>query len=149
MILRCRHGSGAAIYDKQKGNAMRFVVMMALAVASGVALADWTKVATTESDTDIYVDRATISKSGDLAKMWILEDRKVADTFSGKSFLSAKLQYEYDCKDNQRRVLQSSLYSGQKAGGSNVQSSTKPGPWRPITKGRVNEAMWKIACGKK
>src|SRR5688572_25185932 len=87
--------------DRQKGNGMRFVVMMVLAVASGVAVADWTKVATTESDTDIYVDRATISKSGNLARMWILEDRKVADTFSGKTFLSAKLHYEYDCKDNQ------------------------------------------------
>ena len=128
---------------------MRFVVMMALAVASGVAVADWTKVATTESETDIYVDHASISKSGNLAKMWILEDRKVADTFSGKTFLSAKLQYEYDCKDNQRRVLQSSLYSGQKAGGSTVQTGTKPGPWLPITQGRVNETMWKIACGRK
>jgi hypothetical protein len=72
---------------------MRFVVMMALAVASVIALADWTKIATTESETDIYVDHASISKSGNLATMWILEDRKVADTFSGKTFLSAKLQY--------------------------------------------------------
>ena len=128
---------------------MRFVVMMVLAVASGVAVADWTKVATTESDTDIYVDRATITKSGHLARMWILEDRKAAETFSGKTFLSAKLYYEYDCKDNQRRVLQSSLYSGQKAGGTNVQTGTKAGPWRPISSGRVSETMWKIACGKK
>lgn len=128
---------------------MRFFVMMALAVASGIAIADWTKVATTESDTDIYVDHASISKSDNLAKMWILEDRKAAGTFSGKTFLSAKLHYEYDCKDNQRRVLRSSLYSGQKAGGSTVQTGTKPGVWRPITKGRVNEEMWKIACGKR
>ena len=127
---------------------MRFVTMMVLAVASGVALADWTIVGTTESKTDLYVDRATISKSGNFAKMWIMEDRKVADTFSGKTFLSAKLHYEYDCKDNQRRVLQSSLYSGQKAGGSNVQTGTKAGPWRPISSGRVSETMWKIACGR-
>ena len=128
---------------------MRFIGMMLLAASSGIAVADWTKVATTESDTDIYVDHKTISKSGNLAKMWMLEDRRVAGTFSGKNFLSAKLQYEYDCKDNQRRVLQSSLYSGQKGSGTNVQTGTKPGPWRPITKGRVNEEMWKIACGKK
>lgn len=128
---------------------MRFVVLMVLAVGSGVAVADWTKVATTESDTDIYVDHATITKSGHLARIWILEDRKVADTFAGKTFLSAKLHYEYDCKDNQRRVLQSSLYSGQRAGGSNVQTGTKVGPWRPISPGRVSETMWKIACGKK
>ena len=128
---------------------MRFFVMTVLAVASGVAAADWTKVATTESDTDIYVDRTTITRSGNLVTMWILEDRKAAETFSGKTFLSAKLHYEYDCKDNQRRVLQSSLYSGQKAGGSNVQTGTKAGPWRPIASGRVSETMWKIACGKK
>jgi hypothetical protein len=128
---------------------MRFVVIMLLAALSGIAVADWTKVASTESDTDIYVDHATISRSGTTAKMWILEDRKVAETFAGKTFLSAKLQYEYDCKENQRRVLQSSLYSGQKAGGNNVQTGTKVGPWRPISAGRISEAMWKIACGKK
>ena len=128
---------------------MRFVVMMVLAVASGLAAAAWTKVATTESDTDIYVDRTTIVRSGHLATMWILEDRKVPDTFAGKTFLSARLQFEYDCKDNQRRVLQSSLYSGQKAGGSNVQTGTKAGPWRPISPGRVSETLWKIACGRK
>jgi hypothetical protein len=128
---------------------MRFVVAMGLAIASGAAVADWTIVATTESNTDVYVDRATISRSGNLAKMWILEDRKTAGTFAGKTFLSARLHYEYDCKDNQRRVLQSSLYSGQKGGGSNVQTGTKAGPWRPISSGRVNETMWKIACDKK
>lgn len=128
---------------------MRFLVMMLLAATSWNALADWTRVASTESDTDIYVDHATISRSGNTAKMWILEDRKVADKFAGKTFLSAKLQYEYDCKDNQRRVLQSSLYSGQKTAGSIVQTSTKSGPWRPISAGRISEAMWKIACGKK
>lgn len=128
---------------------MRFFAMIFLAALSMTAAADWTKVLTTESGTDIYVDHATISKSGSNRQMWILEDRKAADTFSGKTFLSAKLQYEYDCKGKQRRVLQSSLYSGQKAGGTNVQSSTKTGPWRAITEGRVNEALWKIACGKK
>lgn len=128
---------------------MRFVVMMVFVFASGVVAADWKRVGTTESDTDFYVDHATISRSGHLAKMWILEDRKAAGTFAGKTFQSAKLHYEYDCKDNQRRVLQSSLYSGQKGGGTNVQTGTKAGPWRPISPGRVSETMWKIACGRK
>jgi len=123
--------------------------MMILAAFSGIAQADWTKVLTTESDTDVYVDYKSISKSGSNVKMWILEDRKAAGNFAGKTFMSAKLEYEYDCKDKQRRVLQSSLYTGQKAGGSNVHNGVKPGPWRPITEGRVNEELWKIACGKK
>ena len=128
---------------------MRFVVMLMLAVSSGIAVADWTIVGSTESGTDIYVDHATISKSGNTVKLWMLEDRKVSETFAGKTFRSAKLQYEYDCKDNQRRVLQSSLYSGQKAGGVNVQTGTKVGPWRPNSAGRISETIWKIACGKK
>ncbi len=128
---------------------MRFVVMMLLAASSEIAVAAWTLVGTTESGTDIYVEHATISKSGNRVNLWMLEDRKVAETFAGKTFVSAKLQYEYDCKDNQRRVLQSSLYSGQKAGGSNVQTGTKPGSWRPISARRVSETMWKLACGKK
>jgi hypothetical protein len=57
-----------------------------------------------------------------------MEDHTVAQMFSGKTFLSSKLQQEYDCKDNQRRTLQSSLYSGQKTGGSMAQAGPKPGP---------------------
>ena len=128
---------------------MRFLAIVMLAALSNFAHANWTKVLTTESDTDIYVDHKTVSKSGTNVKMWIMEDRKSAGSFAGKTFMSAKLEYEYDCKDRQRRVLQSSLYSGQKAGGNNVQTGTKTGPWRPITEGRVNEALWKIACSKK
>ena len=128
---------------------MRCIAIMLLAALSGVAVADWKIVGTTESGTDIYVDHATITKSGNTVTLWMLEDRKKAETFAGKTFLSAKLQYEYDCKDNQRRVLQSSLYSGQKAGGNNVQTGTKTGSWRPISAGTVSEMMWKLACGKK
>jgi hypothetical protein len=128
---------------------MRSVAMMVLAVSSGVAVADWTIVGTTESGTAIYVDHATISKSGNTVTLWMMEDRKTAETFAGKTFLSSKLQYEYDCKENQRRVLQSSLYSGQKAGSNPVQTGTKAGPWRPVAAGRVSETMWKLACGKK
>ena len=123
--------------------------MMVLVALSGFAQADWTKVMTSESDTDYYADYKSITKSGSNVKMSILEDRKAAGNFTGKTFMSAKMEYEYDCKDRQRRVLQSSLYTGQKAGGSNVHNGLKPGPWRPITEGRVNEGLWKIAYGKK
>ena len=129
----------------------RWLVMLALAAASGAASADWTLVGSTDGrgGVDHYFDRATISKSGNTVTQWVLEDHKVAQSFAGKTFLSAKFQEEYDCKDNQRRTLQSMLYSGQKATGSMVQAGPKPRPWRPVTAGTVGETMWKLACGKK
>ena len=148
-ILLCHLGIGVRTSDRQQEINLRLIMLLLLAISSGIAVAEWTITGTTESVTDIYVDRATISRSGNLAQLWILQDRKMAGSFSGKAFLSAKLHYEYGCKDNKRRVLQSTLYSGQKASGSNLKSFAKPGSWRPISEGRVSETMWKIVFSKK
>ncbi len=129
----------------------RWFAGLMLALASGGATAEWTLVGSTEGKggVDYYIDRATLSKTGNTVQLWMMEDYKVAQTFSGKTFLSAKLQHEYDCKDSQRRTLQSSLYSGWKGGGTVVLFGTNPAPWRPVSAGTVGETLWKMACGKK
>ena len=120
-------------------------------VAAGSNAAEWSPLGSTDGrgGTDIYVDRASLSKSGNAVQLWMMEDHKVAQTFSGKTFLSARLQHEYDCRENQRRVLQSALHAGRKGTGDVVYTSAKPGPWRPISAGTVAETMWKMACERK
>jgi hypothetical protein len=125
------------------------LVPAALLLAAGEAAAAWTHLGTSEGGAEIYVDRATFRKSGNTVSLWMMEDYKSPRTFSGKTFLSARLQHDYDCKDRKRRTLQSSLYSANKGNGTVVLSSTKASDWRPIAAASVAETLWKMACGKK
>ena len=120
-----------------------------LSTATPEAAAEWSHLGTSEGGAEIYVDRATFRKSGNTVSLWMMEDYKSARTFSGKTFLSARLQHEYDCKDRTRRTLQSSLYSANKGAGSTVLTSSKASDWRPVSAATVAETLWNMACAKK
>ena len=78
---------------------------MLLAVMSGSAAARWDKVGHTETYT-AYVNPAAIRKAGNTVKVWQLFDYKTAQSsFGVKPYLSAKSQYEYDCKTKRTRLL--------------------------------------------
>jgi len=49
------------------------ILAMLLVAASGSAGAEWTQVGTSDTST-VYADPATISKDGNIAKMWHLLD---------------------------------------------------------------------------
>jgi hypothetical protein len=131
------------------GGAMRKVMlMMLLAVVSSNAVAEWVKIGSSENIT-IYVDLATIRKTGNKVKMWNLLDLKSArgeDT--GKPYMSAKGQQEYDCKKKQLRKLAFSFHSGNMGAGEVAYIDYDFEKWIPVSPGSINEAMWKVACRK-
>ena len=100
--------------------------------------------------TDVYVARSTISRSGDMVRMWDMYDFKTQQNADGTRFLSAKHEHEYDCKQPRRRMLSITGYSGNMGKGSVVGSEKTSFPWDPIAAGDfIESCYWKIACGKK
>jgi hypothetical protein len=63
--------------------------------------------------------------------------------------MSAKRQGEYNCKEDQSRLLYFSFYSGKKGGGEMVLSVSDPSKWQPVPPESIDEALWKFACGKR
>ena len=122
------------------------LMMLVTAVS---ASAEWT--AAGDSDRFIqYVDRATIRRNGNFVKMWDLADFKTVQTVAGDSYLSQKIQSEYDCKEKKSQYLAFTWFDGQMGNGKVVVSNGDVrGEWRPIAPGSSGEALWKIACGKK
>ncbi|MDD5300229.1 MAG: hypothetical protein PHD65_07020 [Gallionella sp.] len=130
---------------------MRKVILMALlVVASSSAMAEWVTVGSGDSSTT-YADSATISKTGNIVKMWWLDDFKKADTAAnGKAYMSMKGQDEFDCKGEQSRQLYFSFHSELMGAGEMVYNETLNHPkWYPVSLGSAGAALWKIACGKK
>jgi len=96
---------------------------------------------------DIYAARSTITKSGNLVKMWDMFDYKTAQVVEGKRFLSVKHQYEYNCKNERLRNLSVTAFNGHMGKGGVVDTADTPMPWESVPRGGVFDALRKFACG--
>jgi hypothetical protein len=120
-----------------------------LILSSAPAYAEWMSVSKNESGTTVYVDPGTIRRNGNLVKVWELDDNETIRTSAaGISYLSLKVQSEYDCAEEQRRILASYGYSGQMGTGEIVFSRPDPGKWAPVIPGSVGQSAWVFACKK-
>jgi hypothetical protein len=126
-------------------------LMILLVVVSNSAAADWIKLGSvpTNGGFDFYADPATAVKAQDLAKMWTLSDFKIEQTrSSGFRYLSARSQYEFDCKIGRSRVIALVTYSGNMASGVSVDSGMSTREWKPVMPGGIEETSLKLACGR-
>jgi hypothetical protein len=63
-------------------------------------------------------------------------------------FKSEKVEYEYDCKLAQSRLLYFTSHTESMAGGEVVDFNVVPGEWARVSPNTGLEELWKIACGK-
>ena len=123
-------------------------ILWGLGIANFV-YAEWQAIGTAELFSH-YVDPGSISKIDHLAKMWVLDDYKVPQkTLDGKPFLSVRTREEYDCKKVKVRMHSVIAHADHMGKGIYVWGNNYPtDPWRLISRGSVDEAYWKIACGE-
>jgi hypothetical protein len=128
------------------------ILMLLLAVVSNSTAAGWVEIGGSGAlgGSTIYIDPATIRKNGNNVKMWELTDYKTAqeNSLGVKSFLSDKLQTEYDCKKELLRALAFSKFSGNMGHGDVVYSNSHPQLWHSVHPQGVGKAKWKFACGE-
>jgi hypothetical protein len=102
----------------------RFIILvLTLFLTTSEAYAEWVKTAESDDATG-YGDPDTIRSKGNLVKMWILYDYKTIQTVAGDSYLSQKMQWEYDCAEEQSRLIAGYSYSGQMGTGKIIFSKT-------------------------
>lgn len=124
------------------------ILMMLLAAMSGSAMAQWV-VVDESSLGKIYVNQGTISKSGDVIKLWELIDLKKAQEHGGESFFSYTSEVEYDCVRKSFHTLKTVGLSGRMATGTVVASGSGSRQWQPVNGGTSAERSWRFVCGKK
>jgi hypothetical protein len=129
---------------------MKRLLLITLLVLSGVpAYAEWMSLGESDSGTTVYADPATMRREGDLVKMSVLFDFKTIQTKAGVSYLSAKAQMEYDCAEQRFEGLAVLYFSGNMGNGNLLDRSSGKGKWLPVSPGSLDQALWKLACGKK
>ena len=130
---------------------MKLLIAALLAVFSTGAMAEWTHLFSSEDNTfDIYIDKTTIRKRGNVAKMWVIHDYKSPQKHSGNPpFLSERELNEYDCVEVRYRILALTIFSGNMGSGQvNFNHQYDDSKWVDIPPGTVNMALWKAACKK-
>jgi len=125
------------------------ILILLLAVVSNSVMAEWVMLGTNDSGTTtVYADPSTISKNGDMVKMWSMIDfEKAVKLSDGKQFLSWKTQYEFDCKIKQSRMLAVSMHSENMGGGEVTNSLDYESPKGEAVLADSNgEVLWNYAC---
>ncbi|MBU6482081.1 MAG: hypothetical protein KGS09_16215 [Nitrospirae bacterium] len=128
----------------------RLILIILLLLSSGPAYAEWVLVEKNNELVEVmavYADPDTIRRKGDLVKMWTLHDFKTIQTSPSSSYLSTKVQRQFDCTKQRTRLLAFTEFSGNMGTGT-VAFSDSPDEdsWIPVEPGSINHALWEVAC---
>lgn len=88
-------------------------------------------------------------KNGYKVKMWRMYDYKAAQESGGYKFMSSKFLDEYDCKEEQKRLLVNTTFSGNMGAGEVIFTIAEAGKWQTAMPNSIDEVMWKFACKNK
>jgi len=125
----------------------RWVGGMLLAVASGHAGAEWQSLGDT-GNAELFVDRATLVRSGETVKLWTVYALKTPGSANGVAYVSLKRQDEFDCAGSRMRGVQISAHAEPLGEGKVVASEKGSGAWQAVAPQSTGEKLWKLACGK-
>ena len=121
----------------------KLLLILMLAVVSSSVMAEWVWVAADVDEVTYYADFDTIRKSGNMVKMWVMEDDKIAEKLD---VLSAKHKDEFDCNKKQYRSLFYSLHSGHMGGGETLFIHNERGDWHTPHPDSIAADVLKFAC---
>ena len=121
------------------------LLAITLALSSMAASAAWEKAAANDTQA-LYIDRSSIRKSGNMAKMWAMTDLNKPLIIANESALSTKRQDEYDCKRERLRTVFFAFYSDHMGGGETLISNPKALDWAPVAPGTMSQSLWEAAC---
>jgi len=129
---------------------MKLLIAVLLAVFSTGAMAEWTYLTSREDNAfDVYIDKTTIRKRGNVAKMWELRDFKAPQKEASGSYLSSRMLEEYDCVEIRQRLLALTDFSGNMGSGQIIfNHQYDNNKWADIAPDTVNMELWKAACKK-
>ena len=150
LLQPARASNAGSLFTLPQAYLLGFWALITLLVLNGGPVhAEWELVSGDDaSKLTVYIDRGTIERSGDLAKMWQLFDYKTVQTVAGDSLLSFQRYNEYDCSGSRTRMLAYTWFSSNMGRGRIVYKTTEAQPWASLVPRSIDQTLWKVACGK-
>lgn len=125
---------------------MKIAIFLVFFSISFLANANWTPIAEGDEGSVTSIDYSTLSKSGNLAKVWIRTVYKTSIPTSKGQMKSAKTYLEVDCREKKSRDLSSVYYSDEQE--KNIIQISKVSDWIYYPPGSVGDTMIKTTCSR-
>jgi hypothetical protein len=123
----------------------KYLLMLALLIASQPVLADWSKMLEGKSSVT-YIDQSSISKVGNLVRINSITDYTVAQDMAGVKYLSILAVTEYDCQGKQFHSIDLKWFGASMAQGEVVLHNDVQDDWQAVNPATGREAIWEIVC---
>jgi hypothetical protein len=128
----------------------RFFLIMLLMMNSVPAYGEWLWASANDiQGLTIYVDPDSIRRKGDLVTLWQLYDYKAVQTVGGNSFLSSKVQRQFDCGNQRTKLLAFTHFAGNMGNGNRIMTDSDEAEWKSVAPGSVGNVLWRFACSKR
>ena len=112
------------------------------------AQAEWQKVVTTDSGT-IYIDDASIKRTGPIRSFWSLLDYKTPQKAQrGAFYVSTRTHMEMDCRKEMVHMLQFSMHTGPMLTGEIIDTQGVMREWQSIPPDTPLVNVFRFVCGK-
>ncbi|MDQ9170172.1 hypothetical protein Q8A64_07055 [Oxalobacteraceae bacterium R-40] len=122
------------------------LIGLVLFALSGNAQADWSRLGN-DKESVLYVDPDTLNKSAGAASLWILKDfHQVQIGPTHEKFRSAKIYYEFNCREKQVRQGYLTRHYAPMAGAGTLSSDPQFHPWMAIMPGTEKAKLFEFAC---
>ena len=115
------------------------------ALACTPALADWVRVATSETSV-FYIDSAVSPKVGANVMVWVLRDHTAPQVGAGGPYASSKDQIEVDCAARRVRRIYGSEHPEPMGKGKMVYSEHGPMSWNAVAPKTTMRRVVDMAC---
>ena len=129
----------------------QILLVLALSLASGATLAEWTELQRFDDGMRVFVDRASARRNGERAQVTHLvrwgEPQVDPDT---PPYRSTIVRTAYDCVAKREHYLGSTSYAGTMGDGAKVvEDDDEAEAWYSISESSMEDKLWKIACAAK
>jgi len=126
-----------------------FTLGILLAAVSASALAEVWIETSRNDDYLAYADPSSVRRDGDLVRMWSMFDYKNPQPgIPGKTYLSTRRHFEYDCKRARARALAVSSHAAREGKGDALASASVKYEWRAVAPDSADDYLLKFACKK-
>ena len=135
-------GCSRLCYEIQQ---MKYLLVLVMLVASP-AWAGWEHVVQSGNGDRFLINYQTIRKDGNKVKFWQLVNFQTPQALGEVKYLSIRSRQEYDCKQEQKRVLAVSAFGNWNADGQVVIKEEETGKWQEIAPETVAWEIMKKVC---
>jgi hypothetical protein len=126
---------------------MKYLLALLMLFASP-AWAGYVEVSKSNTGEIFLIDFETLRREGNRVKFWQMVNYPEPRTLDKVAYSSFRSRNEYDCKQQQRRLLVATFFTGQDANGDAVFDDRTAAEWRDIAPGSVLWAIMKLVCSK-